>query len=157
MKVYIKNQQRSIRISQQRLRRDSLRLLRSLNPELASRAELGILLVSDRRMKSLNHLYRYIDRTTDVLSFPQMGSNELKDSLPVTRYPLLPLGDIVINLQAAKRQSSMYGLNFYEEVRRLLIHGFLHLLGYDHEGNLYQERKMKKKERELQNALETLD
>lgn len=117
-------------------------------------------------MKDLNLLYRGIDKTTDVLSFPQLDSKELrvtgdklknKTSLPVSRYPLLLLGDIVINLRAAERQSSIYGLAFGAEVRRLLIHGFLHLLGYDHERGPYQERKMKKKEAELIRAIETLD
>lgn len=150
-----------------------LRLLRAFSPELASRAELGILLVNDRQMRRLNHLYRDIDRTTDVLSFPMFDRRELKrkSSMPVTGsapimskgYPLLPLGDIVINLQAARRQSLIYdplsglGRAFKKEFRRLLIHGLLHLLGYDHEGGAYQERKMRKKERELQDALETLD
>jgi len=157
-----------------------LGLLRAFSPELASRAEVGILLVNDRQMRRLNHLYRGIDRTTDVLSFPIFdrrewspknrkvfcGNRELKrnSSLPVTGsatimskgYPLLPLGDIVINLQAARRQSHLYDQTFKEEVRRLLIHGLLHLLGYDHEESAYQERKMRKKERELHDALETL-
>lgn len=67
------------------------------------------------------------------------------------------LGDIVINLHAAKRQAGIYGNTLTEEVRRLLIHGFLHLMGYDHEKNSYQNRKMRKKEQELFNALKNMD
>jgi probable rRNA maturation factor len=103
-------------------------------------------------MKELNRRYRGIDRTTDVLSFPiYEGTGEF----PEDREFLL--GDIVINLRVADRQSAQYGLTLRGEVRRLLIHGFLHLLGYDHEKNRYQESKMRKLETELRNTLETLD
>lgn len=67
------------------------------------------------------------------------------------------LGDIVINLHAAKRQSSKCGAPVAGEVRKLLIHGFLHLLGYDHERGKSQESKMRRLERELGDTLETLD
>ena len=75
--------------------------------------------------------------------------------MPANRMFLL--GDIVINIYAVKKQSTLYGVTFSEEVRRLLIHGFLHLLGYDHEQNRYQAKKMRNEERRLHHALETLD
>lgn len=106
-------------------------------------------------MRRLNHKYRGIDRTTDVLSFPQQNSYELKnkreslDSSLVARHLPLPLGDVVINLQAAKRQAPEHGLSFNEELRWLLVHGVLHLIGYDHERSKYAERKMRSKEKEL--------
>lgn len=113
-----------------------------------------MLFVSDRRMRTLNVTYRGIDRTTDVLSFPQYDSNELNqkpsaNSLLVTRHSLLPLGDIVISPVKARSQAGEHGATFYEEVSRLLIHGLLHLLGYEHEENAYQARKMRKMEEEL--------
>lgn len=125
-------------------------------------AELSLLLVDDSRMKRLNHKYRGIDRTTDVLSFPQI-QNKMQD----TRFRIqdkknrasyivhhasltsLVLGDVVINLQAVKRQAPEHGLSFNEELRWLLVHGVLHLIGYDHERTRYAERKMRTKEREL--------
>ena len=61
----------------------------------------------------------------------------------------IPLGDIVINLHQAKRQASEHGLTFTEELRWLLIHGLLHLIGYDHEKGGYDEKKMRRKEKEL--------
>ena len=115
-------------------------------------AELGVALVNDRRMKQLNERYRHIARTTDVLSFP--GYNTIKE-IPADRDILL--GDIVINLHAAHRQAATYGNTLKGEVRRLLIHGFLHLVGLDHERNAYQRLKMEKKERDLQHALEAVD
>ncbi len=66
------------------------------------------------------------------------------------------LGDIVICIPQVIIQARDYDNTFYDELLRLLIHGLLHLLGYDHEKNTYQKRKMKKKERELLNALKTV-
>jgi probable rRNA maturation factor len=108
--------------------------------------------VNDAHMKRLNSAYLGVDRTTDVLSFPIFGA--MKEFPRDHRFLL---GDIVINPFAARRQSAQYDAAFEEEIRRLLIHGFLHLLGYDHEKNCYQERKMRKEERRLLHTLETLD
>lgn len=123
-------------------------------------AELSILLVDDSRMRGLNHKYRGIDRTTDVLSFPQYSATvqKCKSTKVKSLYAsallrfcasALVLGDVVINLQAAKRQAPEHGLSFNEELRWLLVHGVLHLIGYDHERSKYAERKMRTKEREL--------
>ncbi len=106
-------------------------------------------------MKRLNTRYRGIARATDVLSFP------LSDRpLPVTREKCddtpLPLGDIVVCVPIALLQAEEYGVPFHEEMQRLLVHGLLHLVGYDHELNSYQKRKMVKKERELLDALKTV-
>lgn len=142
MKVYIKNRQRRIKVSQQRIEnllRKALRLLR------LHEAELSILLVNDRRMRMLNLQYRGIDRTTDVLSFPQMNESQISD----LKSQVCLLGDIAINLHKAERQAAEYGLTLDEELKRLLIHGLLHLAGYDHEKGRYAERKMKDKTLDL--------
>jgi len=157
MKVLIKNQQKLIKINQQKIKRDSAALLRLLG---LKDAELSILLVNDRQMKELNHKYRGIDRTTDVLSFPQHSAKVPKCQSAKANekkvYGLwdygtkeLLLGDVVINLQAGKRQAPEHRLSFNEELRLLLVHGILHLIGYDHERSKYAERKMRIKEREL--------
>ncbi len=103
-------------------------------------------------MKRLNQVHRGIEKTTDVLSFPIYGS---VGEIPADREYLL--GDIVINVRAAQKQAPEYGLSLDSEIRRLLIHGFLHLLGFDHEIGRYQERKMRIRETELNNALQALD
>jgi len=111
-------------------------------------------------MRLLNAGYRGVDRTTDVLSFPQYAPDELKAHLkkrsqrPVTDHRAssvnpLPLGDIVINLHKAKQQAFENNLSFEEELRRLLIHGLLHLLGYDHEQGESAARRMHRKSRDL--------
>jgi probable rRNA maturation factor len=99
-------------------------------------------------MQALNSRHRGIEKATDVLSFPQ--SDKVSPSGPG------PLGDIVICIPIAKSQAIEYSVRFYDELLRLLIHGLLHLLGYDHETGAYQKRKMTKKERELLNALQTM-
>lgn len=97
-------------------------------------------------MRILNSQYRGIDRTTDVLSFLQI---EYRSQISALSTQQFVLGDIVINLHQAKRQAAEHGLTFNEELRRLLIHGLLHLTGYDHEKGGYDEKKMRRKEKEL--------
>ncbi len=110
-------------------------------------------------MRLLNLRYRGIDRTTDVLSFPQYSAAELKDEVKKlshirtsdiqTSYGVLPLGDLVINLHKAQRQALENKLSVDEELKRLLVHGILHLIGYDHELGKNAARSMQKKSREL--------
>jgi probable rRNA maturation factor len=103
--------------------------------------------VNDRRMRILNCQYRGIDRTTDVLSFPQISDSSNHGSR-ITDHESV-LGDIVVNIHRAEGQAAEYGLTLDEELKRLLIHGLLHLTGYDHEKGGYAERKMKDKTRYL--------
>ena len=154
MKIYIRNRQRLLKVSQQeieRLLRKALSLLR------LNRAELSVLFVNDRAMRVLNREYRGIDRTTDVLSFPQQGDTASPcETSSVTMKPEntgdpVPgdiLGDIVINLHQTKRQAAEYGVTFHTELKKLLVHGLLHLIGHDHMESM-QESSMKRKERAL--------
>jgi len=102
-------------------------------------------------MRILNRRYRGTDRTTDVLSFPQ---NEFISPNAEHLTPNLVLGDIVISLPKTNKQAVENGLTFHQELKRLLIHGLLHLTGYDHEINRYQENKMRKKAKELLDKLD---
>jgi len=96
-----------------------------------NKAELSIALVSDTQIKRLNKLYRNKDKPTDVLSFP-IGEK-------VNGW--LILGDIVISVDTAKRQAQELGYSLEEELKRLLVHGLVHLLGYDHELGGEEEKK----------------
>jgi probable rRNA maturation factor len=102
-------------------------------------------------MRELNRRYLGYDRTTDVLSFPQQGALISNDKMidAITDKSPMPLGDIAVNLHQAARQAAVYGVPLSEEVSRLLIHGLLHLLGYDHERNQYQAKRMKQLEAQL--------
>ncbi len=107
---------------------------------------------NDSFSRRLNREYRGKDTPTDVLSFPMYES--ISD-LPQEGEFLL--GDIVINLHQAQRQAKKSGRPLFEELKVLLVHGLLHLLGYDHERNEKEERKMRREETRLLNALEKMD
>lgn len=102
-------------------------------------------------MRSLNLSYRGIDRPTDVLSFGVTSPSEYRRATRKSDLKsLIPyiLGDIVINPSLAKAQAKEHGITFKEEIRWLIVHGLLHLIGYEHEKK-YEETRMRKKEREL--------
>jgi probable rRNA maturation factor len=94
-------------------------MVAALAPEAAS---LGVRLCGDRQMRGFNRDFRGRDQVTDVLSFP--GAAWLEDG---------HLGDVVVCVPQARRQAAAQGEPIEREVRRLLLHGVLHCLGYDHE------------------------
>ena len=96
----------------------------------SARGELALVLVSDRKMRSLNLKFRGVDRVTDVLSFPLCGEETLDASRSTGEQYL---GDVVIATGAAARQARNAGHRLGIEFRILALHGLLHLLGYDHE------------------------
>jgi probable rRNA maturation factor len=106
--------------------------------------ELSITLTDDIQMRELNRSYRQIDRTTDVLSFPQSEGPDFT-----------LLGDIIISIDTAKRHSVSYGVSLHEELKKLIIHGILHLLGHDHKKKK-ETQVMRKKEKELSLIVEDL-
>ena len=118
---------------------DLAKLLRILRLE---QAELGVLFVGERAIRALNHRYRRKDSATDVLSFPLRGG-------PFPHVQHDALGDIVISVPVADRQAAIAGQTLRSELRRLLIHGLLHLVGYDHELGPREARRMERREREL--------
>lgn len=92
--------------------------------------ELSILVTTDKEIRELNRQYRGLDYSTDVLAFPQLHS----DNSPEVAGGGL-LGDVVISHERAEVQASEQGILYDSEMRRLLAHGILHLLGFDHEGS----------------------
>ncbi len=85
--------------------------------------ELSVTIVSDRAIRTINRKWRRKDKPTDVLSFPQDSA--------FAGHALL--GDVIISLDTARRQATEQGHGLVDELARLLAHGLLHLLGYDHE------------------------
>ena len=100
-------------------------------------SELSITFTDDIKMRELNCSYRQIDRTTDVLSFPQSEGPDFT-----------LLGDIIISIDTAQRHSKSYGFTLHEELKKLIIHGILHLLGHDHKKKK-ETHIMREKEKEL--------
>ncbi len=107
-------------------------------------------------MQQLNTAYRGIYKTTDVLSFEaEIPISKDKYHLSYeSRQPVL--GDIVINIPKAASQARISGTGFYDEIYRLLIHGVLHLLGYNHGKSRYRAIVMRKKEQEILNAIKKM-
>ena len=95
----------------------------------------SIAFISDRRMKELNKFFRGKDTTTDVLSFPHEPDEFEINSPPATAGDSDKsfLGDIVISVEQAQRQAKENKLSLETEIKQLILHGILHLCGYDHE------------------------
>ena len=130
------------------LRTDADRLMRKAGlPD----CELSLTLTSDRAIRRLNRDYRGIDAPTDVLSFSQIeqAGTALLDPLLVKNKPGMPLGDVVISIDTAIQQARELRITAASRLRRLLIHGFLHLIGYDHERSPAAARRMFARERAL--------
>jgi len=150
MKILIRNLQRHRPLDKPKITQAALDILSLSDPSVHAGTELSILFVGDKRMKELNTAYRGIRKSTDVLSFEaQIPLHKGMDNNI--------LGDIVINVPRAELQAGEFGTGFYEEIYRLLIHGTLHLLGYDHEKSVYGARKMRKKEQEIMDAVKKMD
>jgi probable rRNA maturation factor len=124
---------------------DAAALMRAVG---APRAELSLSFVTDRAIRRLNRDFRGKDSATDVLSFPQFNPDAVAAAALATAAPA-PLGDIVISIETAARQARELNIEIAARLRTLLIHGMLHLLGYDHEASAAEARRMFKREHQL--------
>ena len=120
---------------------------RVLEAEDAPACELSVTVTDDETVRSLNREYAGEDDVTDVLSFSQREGEEFV--APPEGAP--PLGDVVIAYPQATRQAAERGRAATEEVTRLLVHGVLHLLGYDH-AEPEEARRMREREEALANG-----
>jgi probable rRNA maturation factor len=112
------NRQRKIKIDTQAWETFAARAAAAIGHQEASAA---IAFVSDKAIRQLNRQFRGVDKATDVLSFPAADTDESN------------LGDIAISVETAAVQAKENGLTFEGEVAQLILHGLLHLSGYDHE------------------------
>ena len=139
MRISIQNRQKRILLNLRKVRRATQRILTELG---LLDAELSLLLVDDAMIQDLNRRYLNRDKPTNILAFP-MREGEFS-----TLHPHL-LGDLVISVETAKRQSNRFGLDEMEMVILLMVHGVLHLIGYEHEGTKKGAREMALKQKEL--------
>lgn len=119
----------------------------ALDRELDEDMEVGVLWVDDSYIHTLNKQYRGKDCSTDVLSFALREQMEEEPAVMEDPFEEMLLGDIVISLETARRQAEEYGHTLEREVAFLLVHGMLHLLGYDHdkdEDRLVMEQEQEK-------------
>jgi probable rRNA maturation factor len=119
-----------------------------LNALACPDAELSILIVDDPQIGELNK--KYLDRhgPTNVIAFP-MRTGQFNNIAPHL------LGDVVISIETAEREGKSAGISMEERVIQLLVHGILHLLGYDHEKNQTQADKMEQKSNEILKLIKT--
>lgn len=121
--IEVVNRQRKLRIDCEYWQVFATKASRTL-PVAA--AGVTVAFVSDRAMRGLNRMWRGKRATTDVLSFPSEQSEFEKAEGP-------SLGDVVISVEQAARQAKDHGLSLENEIEQLILHGLLHLSGYDHE------------------------
>ena len=107
-------------------------------------AELSLVLIGNSEMRKLNAKYRRKDYPTDVLSFPMEDAG-----MPAARL----LGDVIISVEKAREQAKQRGRTPDQELATLLIHGLVHLLGYDHERSAKDARAMKRLEDKIYRQL----
>ena len=148
MKIRIANRQKRTKIDSRRIRGKVIRLLRLID---CAEKEISITFVDDEAIRLLNRRYLRLDKPTNVLSF-SLEEGECGGVNPGL------LGDIVISVDTALRDAKLGGLSLEEELIFLIIHGLLHLTGYEHVGtSRANARKMKNREKELFRALTTFD
>ena len=104
--------------------------------------EISILLVNDVKIRKLNKDYRNRDLATDVLAFPQDIDAKNDNGGPL-------LGDVVVSIETSRRQAKEHCLSEEEELVLLIIHGTLHLLGYDHERSGKEKQEMQNKTQKI--------
>jgi probable rRNA maturation factor len=140
MSIAVENRQKKVMLDSRRIRRNLKRLMKELCCE---DGELSLLLVDDDQIREINRTYLKRDRSTNVISF-SMTEGEFGAINPRL------LGDIVLSVETAARDAATGGIDLMDEVEFLLIHGLLHLLGYEHENTTSEEsQEMKTREREL--------
>lgn len=115
---------------------------------------ISITLTTPAEIRKINSEFRNIDKETDVLSFPMFEKNELdemvesgKNDIPET------IGDVIISIERVKEQAIEYGHSFERELAYMVVHGFYHLMGYDH---MVEEDKVKMRAKE-ENVLNMLN
>ncbi len=113
-----------------------------------SSVAVSVILTDDAQIQIVNRDYRNRDYPTDVISFAYRDSE-----FPVPEEEFEELGDIYISLEKTEEQAAHYEVTFQQEFRRLLVHGILHLLGYDHEISPEEERRMEEMEDRVLNHL----
>ncbi len=117
---------------------------------------ITVTLTNPENIRKINKEYRNIDRATDVLSFPMFEKDELEEKIEKKDYEHIDvLGDLVISIEKVQEQAKEYGHSFERELSYMLVHGFYHLMGYDHIKE-EDKKKMRPKEEKILNDLKIL-
>ncbi len=111
---------------------------------------INVILTTPENIRKINKEYRNVDKATDVLSFPMFEKKELDEMILQDQKNKVydVLGDIVISIEKVKEQAEEYGHSFKRELAYMVVHGFYHLMGYDHMNDTEKE-VMRQKEEEV--------
>ncbi len=121
---------------------------------LATNLYVSVTLTDLKHIQEINKTYRNIDKATDVLSFPMFEKEELEHLIQNQKNEVEDvLGDIIISLPKVEEQAKEYGHSFQRELAYMLVHGFYHLMGYDHIEE-EEKKKMRPKEEAILKQLE---
>ncbi len=116
---------------------------------LDSNLYISVILTNPDEIQRLNREYRKVNKTTDVLSFPMYEREEISS---LNKEIEEPIGDVIISVQKVKEQAEEYNHSFERELAYMLVHGFYHIMGYDHiEEN--EKKEMREKEENILNRL----
>lgn len=111
--------------------------------ELGNHISITVTLTNPENIRNINKKYRQIDNPTDVLSFPMYEKEEISE-VKQQKYEVI-LGDIVISIPKVEEQAEEYGHSFKRELSYMVVHGFYHLMGFDH---MKEEEKAEMREKE---------
>jgi rRNA maturation RNase YbeY len=137
MQISIQNRQKKYRMNHKKV----LKWVREiLLMQKYREGEVAIIFVNDRRIQKYNRDYRHKDRPTDVLSFPML------EGVGGDLHPQF-LGDVMISLQMVEKEARLYQRSPARQLLILLIHGLLHLIGYDHERSPQEAKRMNRREK----------
>ena len=139
MAIAVRNRQRTVRVKTPQVKRQLSRAMTYLG---CHERELSIVFGDDRLLQELNRAYREKDRPTNVLAFPQAPIEAVAPSVDL-------LGDVVVSLPTAQREAQALDQPLEARVVYLLVHGLLHLLGYDHEPSDADRQRMEALEQEI--------
>lgn len=115
---------------------------------------ISITLTNPENIHKINKEYRNIDKPTDVLSFPMFEKQEIEEKIQKKDFEFEDiLGDIVISIEQVQNQAEEYGHSFEREFAYMIVHGFYHLMGYDHMEEV-DKQIMRKKEENILNSLD---
>jgi len=145
MGILIDDRQKKHKLSKTKLQKKAQAVLNALG---SPKGELSILVVDDSEIKTLNKNYLNRSGPTNVIAFP-MKEGDFSDINPQL------LGDVVISIETAGREALQSGISTEERFAQLLVHGILHLFGFDHEKSEQDARKMEKKSNELLKLIES--
>jgi probable rRNA maturation factor len=157
MTALIRDSQRSLKTDKRRIRKITQSLLTYLRQQ---DRDVSILFVSNRQIQKMNREFFGKDRPTNVISFSYLAEETLENPssavntsaghTPYTPdFPCEMIGDIVISLERAREEADAANVPFHERIFALIIHGLLHIVGYEHENGGSESRRMRYREKKL--------